>query len=200
MKQSGPATDNIADSLKAYLGEDVVAVIRELKKKKDYSEFKLADAIRKEVNETRNFLYKLNDLNLASFIKKKDRKVGWYIHYWTFHDDRVGAFLLNEKRARLEVLKELAAKDGRGESFMCENNCVDVDFDRAFDLSFHCPECGELLSQGKGRAQANDDRAEFMRLEKDILALESQKAKEGEERYSRNERSIELENEKRRGR
>lgn len=171
-KQNKSEAIDIAYSLKAYAGEDAVPVIKELIKKKDYSEFKLAEAIKKEVNETRNLLYRLNSLNLASFTKKKDHKVGWYIHYWTFHEDRVGSFLLNEKRARIEVLKELILKENKGDSFLCGNCCVDVDFDKAFDFSFRCPECGGLLTRESGAGGDSVLKAELAKLEKDLMLLE----------------------------
>lgn len=193
MKQNKPSLGSAANSLKAYVGEDVAAVIRELMKKNDYSEFKLAEAIGKEVNETRNLLYKLYSLNLASFIKKKDHKVGWYIHYWTFHHERVGSFLLNEKKNRLELLKELVLKEGKSGLYSCANRCVGVDFDGAFELSFRCPECGGLLNQEKNEVRARELRNEIGVLERDIKALEARKAFEREERLGKNKKLEEFE-------
>ncbi len=184
MKQNKPIADladDVADSLKAYVGEEVVPVIRELIKKKDYSEFKLAEAIKKEVNETRNLLYRLNSLNLASFTKRKDRKVGWYIHYWTFHEDRVGTFLLNEKKARLEVLNELILRENKGDSFSCVNGCVNVDFDKAFDFSFRCPECGALLARESSKGGEAALKAELAKLEKEVELLELNEKRKREE-------------------
>lgn len=182
-----------ADLLKAYVGEDVAKVIRELGQKKDYSEFKLAEALGKEVNETRNLLYKLYSSNLASFIKKKDNKIGWYIHYWTFHEDGVNAFLLNEKKARLEALKEFVSKENTGSLFSCTNVCVGVDFDRAFELSFRCPECGELLNQENNSGKVKVWSEEIAALEKGIGLLERQKTVKSEERLNENTRLDELE-------
>ncbi|MBI2175919.1 hypothetical protein HYU40_01030 [Candidatus Woesearchaeota archaeon] len=187
--------ESAADLLKAYVGEDVAGIIRELSQKKGYSEFKLAEAVGKEVNETRNLLYKLYNYNLASFIKKKDNKVGWYIHYWTFHEDRVNAFLLGEKKSRLESLKELVSKESRGSLFSCANACVGVDFDRAFELSFRCPECGELLNQENNPDRVKDWLKEIGELEKDIGFLERQKTAKSAERLTENTRLDELEKE-----
>lgn len=192
MKQ-GKNKESAAGLLKAYFGEDVAEVIKELGGKNDYSEFKLAEAVGKDVNETRNLLYKLYNSNLASFIKKKDHKVGWYIHYWTFHEDRVNAFLLYEKKSRLESLKEFVSKENKNKHFSCTSVCVGVDFDRAFELSFHCPECGELLNQENNSGKVRGWSDEIAELEKDIGLLERRKTSEGEKRLNENTRLDELE-------
>ncbi len=184
MKQKKLLAGDVADSLKAYVGEDVVPVIRALIKKDDYSEFKLAEAIKKEVNETRNLLYRLNSLNLASFTKRKDNKIGWYIHYWTFHKDKVDIFLLNEKKARLEVLKELILRGNKGDSFSCGNGCAIVDFDKAFDFLFHCPECGELLARENSKGRDDSLKAELAKLEREVELLEFNEKKKKEDAAS----------------
>ncbi len=185
--------ESVADLLKQYVGEEVAELIRELAKKKDYSEFKLAEAVGREVNETRNLLYKLYNSSLASFIKKKDNKIGWYIHYWTFHEDKVGAFLLNEKRGRLELLREFISKETKSSPFSCANACVGIDFDKAFDLSFRCPECGELLNQENNSGKVIGWGEEIATLEKEIGLLEKEKAFESEGRFTENTRLDELE-------
>ena len=137
--------DSISDSMIEYVGKDVADLIGELQGKQDYSEFKLADALGKELNATRNLLYKLHSLNLASFIKKKDNKIGWYIYYWTFHEAKVSSFLLNQKKSKIESLRERSASEGRGGFYSCLGKCARLDFDNAFEFSFRCPECGELM-------------------------------------------------------
>ncbi len=165
--------DSVANSLAEYVGEDVANVIRELAGKPEYSEFKLAEALSRELNATRNLLYKLHSLNLASFIKKKDNKIAWYIYYWTFHDEKVNAFLLNEKKNRIELLKERAAKDGEGNFYSCAGKCARLDFDNAFEFSFRCPECGDLLGQDISKTGSDSSAGEITKLEKEIQMLES---------------------------
>ena len=53
-------------------GADVVSLVVALKNKKNISEFKLAEDLKREVNEVRNMLYRLYNFNLVSFIRKKD--------------------------------------------------------------------------------------------------------------------------------
>lgn len=161
----------MADALAEYIGRDVAELVNELSKKKDYSEFKLAEALKKEVNETRNLLYRLHSLNLASFVRKKDNKIGWYIYYWTFHDDLINDFILRHKKSQLESLRERFLKEGKSDFYSCSNKCVRLDFDKACDFSFHCPECGELSGQ---EAEGDEKRlgSEMMKIDAEIRFLE----------------------------
>ena len=178
----------VANSLVDYIGRDVWAIIKELLGKKDYSEFKLAEALGIEVNVTRNLLYKLHSLNLASFIKKKDNKKGWYIYYWTLHDDRIGLFLLNEKKNQLASLREKILKEREESFFSCKKQCGRLGFDKAFDFSFRCPECGELLVKDKNMEDASAlADVEFAKLEKEVKLLESDERRKKDARFIKNE-------------
>ena len=77
MKLSNKLIDNVVENV---AGKDVLPLVKTLKNKKNVSEFKLADDIKEEINTTRNMLYRLLDNNLVSFVRKKDKKKGWYIY------------------------------------------------------------------------------------------------------------------------
>src|SRR3989344_7829324 len=87
-------------------GDDVLPLVQALKNKKNVSEFKLAESLKKEVNSTRNMLYRLYDHNLVSFVRKKDKKKGWYIYYWTFDMKKVKYLLNSIKKTKVTKLKE----------------------------------------------------------------------------------------------
>jgi len=53
--------------------------------KKDVNEFIICKKLNLTINQTRNILYKLSDYGLVSFTRKKDKKKGWYIYYWTLN-------------------------------------------------------------------------------------------------------------------
>ncbi|MBW2978857.1 hypothetical protein KY304_01975, partial [Candidatus Woesearchaeota archaeon] len=59
----------IDDIICQVAGEDVLPLVKVLKNKKNVSEFKIAESIKKEINLTRNMLYRLYDHNLVSFIR-----------------------------------------------------------------------------------------------------------------------------------
>ena len=146
-------------------GEDVLPLVRVLKKQKNLSEFKLASALKKEINITRNMLYRLYNANLVSFIRKKDKKKGWYIYYWTFNQSRVQELVQGIKQHEMEKLKDRLAREQGGHFFICPAKCIRLDFDQATDFEFKCPECGELLQQEDNTAKIADIQKQLQKLE-----------------------------------
>ena len=149
-------------------GEDVVPLVKVLKNKKNVSEFKLAENINREVNEIRNMLYRLYDANLVSFIRKKDKKKGWYIYYWTFNGKRVKDLVSDLKKKRLEALKQRLSREEGGNFYVCDNKCIRLDFEQATDFEFKCPECGNLMNEENNTGKIEKMRFEIKGLEKDL--------------------------------
>ncbi|MEM4264010.1 MAG: transcription factor [Candidatus Woesearchaeota archaeon] len=164
MKLSDKEIEDIASKV---AGEDVIKLIKTLKNKKNVSEFKLAEALKTEINLTRNMLYRLYDANLVSFIRKKDKAKGWYIYYWTFNKDRIQYIAKQLKNQRLDQLKERLAKEKSSNFFTCKNTCIRLNFEQATDFEFKCPECGELLEQ-------IDNTKKILEIEKEIKKLEGE--------------------------
>jgi transcription initiation factor TFIIE subunit alpha len=92
-------------------------------------------------------LYLLHNHNLVGFTRKKDKQKGWYIYYWTLLPESITFLYLKKKKEMVEQLKQKLDEEGKELFFVCPNNCARLNFDQAMDFEFHCPECGELLSQ-----------------------------------------------------
>ncbi|MBW2979538.1 transcription factor E [Candidatus Woesearchaeota archaeon] len=149
-------------------GADVLPLVKLLKNKKNVSEFKLAEALKIEINQARNMLYRLYNANLVSFVRKKDKKKGWYIYYWTFDLKRVKYLAKIIKRKRLEELKEKLAQEKSSQFFVCPNKCVRLDFDHAMSFEFKCPECGAIVQQEDNTEKIKKLEAEIKKLEEEI--------------------------------
>jgi len=157
----------IEDVVTEVAGEDVVPLVKNLKNKKNVSEFKLAENIKKEVNEIRNMLYRLYDSNLVSFIRRKDKKKGWYIYYWTFNLKRIKYLVKDLKKKRFQKLKERLERELDSNFFICNKNCIRLDFEQATGFNFKCPECGELMNQ-------EDNSEKIKKIEEEIKSLEKE--------------------------
>ncbi len=98
---------------------------------------------------TRNILYTLNSFNVATYIRRKDRKKGWYISYWTFNRKRVRELIDKLRRDKLIKLNERLMKEENNKDnfFICSKACARLDFEQATEFAFKCPECGGLLNQ-----------------------------------------------------
>ncbi|MBU1204355.1 MAG: hypothetical protein KKA61_00550 [Nanoarchaeota archaeon] len=148
-------------------GEDVLPLVKFLGNKKNVSEFKIADTIKKEINQTRNMLYRLHEANLVSFIRKKDKKKGWYIYYWTFRPKMIRHLIVTLGKENLAKLKDRLAREKSSHFFICQNKCIRLDFDQAMNFDFKCPECGEIMNQ--------EDNLENIRLiEEEIKKIENE--------------------------
>ena len=126
----------VEDVVTEVAGKDVVPLVKILRTKENQSEFKLAERIKREVNITRNMLYRLYNYNLVSFTRKKDKVKGWYIYYWTFNSNRVKDLLVKLKNNKLEKLQERLKREEHNQFYLCSNNCIRLDFDQAADFEF----------------------------------------------------------------
>ena len=147
-------------------GEDVIPLVKEIKNKKNVSEFKLAEKIGKEVNETRNMLYRLYKFNLVSFIRKKDKVKGWYIYYWTFKPKNIKYLAVELKKKKSEKLRERLDREKESQFYICPNDCMRLNFDQAIDFQFKCPECGELM-------ELHENKEKIKEIEKEIKDIEA---------------------------
>ena len=162
------STDLINNTVAQVAGEEVIPLVKALKNKKNVSEFKLAEQIKIEINLTRNMLYRLFEYNLVSFIRRKDKKKGWYIYYWTFNPKRVKYIVHDLKRQRLDRLKERLKRETSGQFYVCQEKCIRLDFEQATNFEFKCPECGRLLNLDDNAQKIEDIKKEARVLEKEL--------------------------------
>jgi len=160
----------VEDTITDVAGPDVVAIVRLLKNKKNVSEFKLAEMIKQEVNIVRNMLYRLYHLNLVSFTRKKDKNKGWYIYYWTLKPKQLKYVVMQNKKDKIEKLKSRLERETASQFFICESECMRLEFDSALSYQFKCPECGELMGQEDNAKRVKNIEEEIKKLEKEITA------------------------------
>ena len=159
----------IQNLLLEVVGERVIPVFNMVRENPNISEFIVAEKLKLDIHEVRQLLYKLHDLDLVTYIRKKDRKKGWYISYWTFHPERVKDLMLRLKRKRLDILyKRLEKEQLNHNFFMCRNGCIRLDFEKASEFLFKCPECGELLNPVENQRTIANIKERIKEIEKEI--------------------------------
>lgn len=131
------------------VGEDSLPLVEFLKKRKNVSEFIIAEKTKIDIHLVRNILYRMHSHHLATYKRKKDSQKGYYISYWTFNKRRIKDIVLALHRQKLEKLRERLEKEqqNKGCFFLCANACARLDFEQSTELGFKCPECGALLQQ-----------------------------------------------------
>ena len=167
---TGSVSGQMAKDMDAIIAEvagaDVLPLVKALKNKRNVSEFKIAEQLKLEINIVRNMLYRLLHANLVSFIRRKDKKKGWYIYYWTFNIPRIKDLMLDLKKRRMEMLKERLEREKANHFFACPDRCIRLDFEQATDFGYKCPECGQLLNQEDNKKIIDDIESELADLKK----------------------------------
>ena len=148
----------IEEIMLSILGAEGLPLVKELSGKQNISEFELADKLKKDIKIVRKILYLLYNHNLVSFIRKKDNIKGWYIYYWTLLPKSIKFNYVKRKRELLALLQQRMEDEGKELFFTCPTKCVRLNFDQSMDFEFHCPECGELMSQDN-----NTEKLEMLR-------------------------------------
>lgn len=164
-RQSIKLTHNV---ITESIGEEAIPIADYLKGKKNISEFSIAKAIRGEVGYVRKMLYALQNQNLVTYFRKKDREKGWYISYWTFNTAAVSDLALAIKRNKLNTLRERLQKEvkHKGLFYICPGFCSRMEFESATEVEFRCPECGKQM-------QHQDNEKTIDRLKENIVELET---------------------------
>lgn len=158
----------VEEAIAESAGEDVIPLVRILKKKKNISEFQLAEGIKREINITRNLLYRLYNINLVSFERIKDKKKGWYVYYWTFNQNKVKDLVNAQRKRKLERLKERLKREENNKFYSCAEKCLRLEFEQAFDFEFKCPECGELLEQEENENKIKEIQRRIEEITKEM--------------------------------
>ncbi|HLC64664.1 MAG TPA: hypothetical protein VJI46_00905 [Candidatus Nanoarchaeia archaeon] len=159
----------IHQTIREISGEEGIKIVEFLKNRKNISEFVIAEKTKLDMQRTRNVLYTLNNFNIAAYIRRKDRKKGWYISYWTFNRKRVKDVIEKIRTQKLEMLKDRLKREEENVNnfYICDNACSRLDFDQASEYEFKCPECGHLLA-----LQPNDKT--IINIRERIRELESE--------------------------
>ena len=169
----------IEDVVSQICGADAVQIVLDILGKVNVSEFIIAEDLGLDIRELRRRIYKLWEAGFVYFKRKKDKKRGWYIYYWTFIPSRVLFLYRDLRKKRLEMLKERLEKEENNNFYICPNGCVRLDFSRAVEFDFKCPECGTLLVPNDNTRTIEHLKEEIKKLEQEIREFDK-KIKEEE--------------------
>jgi transcription factor E len=124
-------------------GEDVIELLFD---KDNFNEFKIAEKLKKNINEIRNILYKLSSFNVISSTRKKDKRKGWYTYFWTFNPAKALEVLLKFKEQEYFNLDHILKSRITKNFYYCESDGIEMSEETALNHNFSCPECSQLLT------------------------------------------------------
>ena len=171
MKLNAELESRFKELLENIEAEEALLVIKFIINKRNVSEFKIADKLQISINQIRNSLYKLNNHNLVTYVRKKDKQKGWFIYYWTFHSKEALALLNILKNRKIDTIKKKLEEEQNTIYFSCPGKCARYDFETALENNFKCIECGKVL-------KPESNVKELGALNKELKTLEKNTAKE----------------------
>lgn len=187
----------VEDLVKEVAGLDVIPLIRLILGKSDVNEFKIAEQLGITVNQVRNMLYRLGAYNLVDFTRKKDKRKGWYIYYWTFDLRKAHDLILSLKHKKLHFLMKRLEKEKTDVFLKCVNECVRLDTANAMEYDFRCPECGELLTKEDAEKNIEGVNKEIEKTKLEIAEEEKRMFKEEKVKVEKKKSKKQLRKEKR---
>ena len=169
------STELIDDLIKEIAGEETVPLVHYLYDKKHISEFKLADNLDITVNQVRNLLYRLDEHNLVSFIRKKDKIKGWYEYYWTINLVKARLLIIDMKREKMSRLRKILKEEREQDYYYCPGKCLRMSGEEALEYQFTCRECDEVLQQEDTELRKKEMNEQMKKLLSDLhAALEAE--------------------------
>lgn len=162
------------------VGKQAENIVDLLDTKKHVNEFIIAKKLNLTINQTRNILYKISDHGLVSYIRKKDKKKGWYTYFWKIEVLKALEFMKNNL---LKKIKELEYKIRSRETkrfYICERCNIELTEENALLSNFICSECGDVLALKDNAKLIREMKKTLEKLKKDLRFLEEEIKKETE--------------------
>lgn len=160
------------------VGPDMAGIVDLLSGKKNVNEFAIAEKLKITINQTRNILYKLSDVGLVSFVRKKDKKNGgWYTYFWTLETGKSLDNLkqmINNKIKGLEANLNLRSKERFYYCPVCE---LEYNEEDALQNLFSCVECGGVLELKDNKQIIDELQKEIARLKRNLEIVEGEHGK-----------------------
>ena len=155
-------------------GKNSDIIVDILKDKRDINEFKIAEKIKLTINQTRNILYKLFANEIVSFTRKKDKRKGWYIYFWTLNVPKAIQRFIIVKKKEINEMKHLIASYEHKHFYVCPGCSIEMNEESAMHHSFTCPECGKLLQLETHEKKIQELKTRIENFDKELKIAEAE--------------------------
>jgi len=142
--------------------------------KKDVNEFLIAKKMELTINQTRNILYKLSAEGLVSFTRKKDKRKGWYIYYWTLNTEKCLIKLKEMWLKKIDDLKHLLRSRESKRFYICKPCNIEVSEETALDHNFTCEECSEVYELADNTRAIKETKTKIAKTDKELEIIKNE--------------------------
>ncbi len=174
-------------------GKPATEIVDLLVGKKDVNEFLIAKKLGLTINQTRNILYKLFDEGLISFTRKKDKRKGWYIYFWTLDSLKSLEFLENKLLEEIMQFRHQLENRKVRRFYFCKICNVEVGEETALLNDFTCQECGQVYALAKNDKAVKELENKISKLEKQLKIIGEERGKLSKKENKKIKRKIEKE-------
>ena len=153
--------------LEEIVGDEGMDVVQALLHKEATDEA-ISEETGLKLNMVRKVLYKLYDFRLASYVRTKDKEIGWYVYTWTLSVERAKDVI---QKRKLRVIEELEAKlefEREHVFFICKSENVKVPFNIASECEFKCPHCNGVMEFLDNQELIGSLESEISKLHQEI--------------------------------
>ena len=172
------------------INKQSVEIIDLLAGKKDVNEFAIAKNLDLTINQTRNILYKLSDFGLVSFNRKKDKRKGWYIYFWTLNSYQALDLLEENLNKKLDLLQNNLKNRKDGRHYICNTCSIEINEESALLNEFICPECEEVYELSDDSQVIEELERKIAKIKKEIEMVVGEKGIEGDKLEKEKTRKI----------
>ena len=153
--------------------------------KKDVNEFLIAKKMNMTINQIRNILYKLSAEGLVSFSRKKDKRKGWYIYFWTLNIDKCLQKIESELVKKIVDLKQLLRDKETKRYYECKSCNIEVTEETALENDFSCEECAEVYTVVDNTNSIKEVKGRITRKENELASIRKELGENKEKRQKK---------------
>ena len=179
------------------INKSAIPIVDLLVSKKDVNEFLIAKKLDLTINQTRNILYKLSDYGLVSFIRKKDKRKGWYIYFWTLNVYKSLNLFEHRLKDELQGLENQLKSRKEKRYYICNTCSIEVTEEAALLNDFACPECEEIYELSGNEEIIQRLNKEIIKIKKEIELVSIERQKEEEKLDKKKAKTIQKQEDER---
>jgi len=176
--QNNPLKKILKEVVMLIAGKQAEDIVDLLDTKKYINEFVIAKKLDLTINQTRNILYKISDHGLVSYIRKKDKKKGWYTYFWKIEILKSLEFMKSNLLKKIDQLEHKIKSRETKRFYICERCNLELSEENALLYNFTCNECGDILALKDNTKFVREMKKSLEKLKKDLVFLEEEMKKE----------------------
>ena len=155
-------------------GKQAEEIVNLLDGEKYVNEFIIAKKLNLTINQTRNILYKISDEGLVSFIRKKDKRKGWYTYFWKIEVLKSLEFLKENLTKKMDQISHQIKSRQTKEFYACETCNIEFSEESALIHDFTCNECGNIVSRKDNTPAIKEYTKELDKLKRERELVEEE--------------------------